>query len=116
MNETLKKFFLWARKFDDNGNRCIDSSRLPVLGINANIEIIRNTGFMLISIGVLLAASSGGWDITNHLLNKPETFFSPPHAGLYAGVAIVVFASILVLHNSRRRYTMASAKYHSMII
>ena len=116
MNETLKKFFLWARKFDDNGNRCIDSSRLPVLGINANIEIIRSTGFMLISIGVLLAASSGGWDITNHLLNKPETFFSPPHAGLYAGVAIVVFASILVLHNSRRSYTMASAKYHSMII
>ena len=116
MNETLKKFFLWARKFDDNGNGSIDSSRLPVLGINANIEIIRSTGFMLISIGVLLAASSGGWDITNHLLNKPETFFSPPHAGLYAGVAIVVFASILVLHNSRRSYTMASAKYHSMII
>ena len=116
MNETLKKFFLWARKFDDNGNGSIDSSRLPVLGINANIEIIRSTGFMLISIGVLLAASSGGWDITNHLLNKPETFFSPPHAGLYAGVAIVVFASILVLHNSRRSYNMASAKYHSMII
>ena len=71
---------------------------------------------MLISIGVLLAASSGGWDITNHLLNKPETFFSPPHAGLYAGVAIVVFASILVLHNSRRNYTMANAKYQSRII
>ena len=71
---------------------------------------------MLISIGVLLAASSGGWDITNHLLNKPETFFSPPHAGLYAGVAIVVFASILVLHNNRRNYTMAKAKYQSMII
>ena len=116
MNETLKKFFLWARKFDDNGNGSIDSSRLPVLGINAKIEIIRSTDFMLISIGVLLAASSGGWDITNHLLNKPETFFSPPHAGLYAGVAIVVFASILVLHNSRRSYTMSSAKYHSMII
>ena len=116
MNETLKKFFLWARKFDDNGNGSIESSRLPVLGINANIEIIRSTGLMLISIGVLLAASSGGWDITNHLLNKPETFFSPPHAGLYAGVAIVVFASILVLHNSLRSYTMASAKYHSMII
>ena len=71
---------------------------------------------MLISIGVLLVASSGGWDITNHLLNKPETFFSPPHAGLYTGVAIVVFASISVLHKTRRSYTMASAKYHSMII
>lgn len=116
MNETFKKFFLWARKFDDDGNGNKDSSRLPVLGINANIKPIRSTGFMLISIGVLLAASSGGWDITNHLLNKPETFFSPPHAGLYAGVAVVVFASILVLLNSRRSYTMASTKYHSTII
>jgi len=116
MNETLKKFFLRARKFDGDGNGSIGSSRLPVLDINANIKIIRITGFMLISIGVLLAASSGGWDITNHLLNKPETFFSPPHAGLYAGVAIVVFASILVLHNSRRNYTMANAKYQSTII
>jgi hypothetical protein len=112
----LKKFFLRARKFDGDGNGSIGSSRLPVLDINANIKIIRITGFMLISIGVLLAASSGGWDITNHLLNKPETFFSPPHAGLYAGVAIVVFASILVLHNSRRNYTMANAKYQSTII
>ena len=116
MNDTLKKFFLRARKFDGDGNGSIGSSRLPVLDINANIKIIRITGFMLISIGVLLAASSGGWDITNHLLNKPETFFSPPHAGLYAGVAIVVFASILVLHNSRRNYTMANAKYQSTII
>ena len=116
MNETLKKFFLRARKYDGDGNGSIGSSRLPVLDINANIKIIRITGFMLISIGVLLAASSGGWDITNHLLNKPETFFSPPHAGLYAGVAIVVFASILVLHNSRRNYTMANAKYQSTII
>ena len=112
----MKKFLLRARKFDGDGNGSIGSSRLPVLDINANIKIIRITGFMLISIGVLLAASSGGWDITNHLLNKPETFFSPPHAGLYAGVAIVVFASILVLHNSRRNYTMANAKYQSRII
>jgi len=84
LNEILKKFFLRARKFDGDGNGSIGSSRLPVLDINANIKIIRITGFMLISIGVLLAASSGGWDITNHLLNKPETFFSPPHTGLYA--------------------------------
>lgn len=113
MNETFKKFFLRARKFDNDGNRDIDSGSHPALGINANIKLIYNIGFMLISIGVLLAASSGGWDITNHLLNKPETFFSPPHAGLYTGVAVVVFASILVLRYSRRSYTMASTGYHS---
>jgi len=55
------------------------------------------TGYILVSLGVLLSASSGSWDITNHLLNKPETFFSPPHAGLYIGVVIVLSGSIMVL-------------------
>jgi hypothetical protein len=40
---------------------------------------------IIVSLGILLTASSGSWDITNHLLNRPETFFSPPHAGLYSG-------------------------------
>ena len=32
-------------------------------------------GCILVSIGILLAESAGSWDITNHLFNKPETFF-----------------------------------------
>ncbi len=64
----------------------------------------------------MLAASSGGWDITNHLLNKPETFFSLPHAGLYTGVAVIVFASIWVSRYSSRDYTVASTRFRSMDI
>lgn len=56
---------------------------------------------MLVSIGVLLAAGGGSWDINNHLLNKPETFLAPPHAVLYAGVGAVVTGSILLLLASR---------------
>lgn len=52
-------------------------------------------GFLLVSIGVLLTASAGGRDITNHLLNKPESFFSPPHAALYTGVGMVILGSIM---------------------
>ena len=37
----------------------------------------------------------GSWDITNHLLNKPETFFSPPHAILYTGVAISLIGIVV---------------------
>jgi hypothetical protein len=58
-------------------------------------------GFIVISVGVLIAASSGSWDITNHLLNKPETFFSAPHAGLYAGVALVIIALVFILRHNR---------------
>ena len=49
---------------------------------------------LVISFGILLTTVSGGWDITNHLLNKPETFFSLPHLLLYSGVTMVLFGTI----------------------
>ena len=52
---------------------------------------------LMISFGILLVTIGGGWDITNHLLNRPETFFSPPHGLLYAGVAIALVGTILTL-------------------
>lgn len=57
---------------------------------------------IVISLGILLTASSGSWDITNHLLNRPETFFSPPHAGLYSGVILVLFGSLMTYRYYRR--------------
>jgi hypothetical protein len=69
--------------------------------LNTNTVLGNRIGFVGISLGVLVAACSGSWDITNHLLNKPETFFSAPHAGLYAGVALVVFALVCVLRFNR---------------
>ena len=52
---------------------------------------------LVISFGILLVTVGGEWDITNHLLNKPETFFSPPHALLYTGVAIALVGTVLML-------------------
>src|SRR5215510_776711 len=57
---------------------------------------------IVISLGILLTASSGSWDITNHLLNRPETFFSPPHAGLYSGVVLVLFGALMTYRYCRR--------------
>jgi hypothetical protein len=51
-------------------------------------EIIFLIGSILTSLGILLVTVGGSWDITNHLLSKPETFFSPPHALMYSGVAV----------------------------
>ena len=52
-------------------------------------------GSILASFGILLVTVGGSWDITNHLLNKPETFFSPPHALMYVGVAISLIGVIV---------------------
>jgi hypothetical protein len=104
MNNAMKRFFLSPfnntsnNNVNNNGKSVTDHSRI----VNANTILGNKIGFVLVSLGVLLAASSGSWDITNHLLNKPESFFSPPHAGLYVGVAIVVFALIWILRYSRK--------------
>ena len=47
-------------------------------------------GCVLISLGILATSSGGSWDISNHLLNKPETFFSIPHLVLYSGIGVAV--------------------------
>jgi hypothetical protein len=53
---------------------------------------------LVVSFGIILVTSGGSWDITNHILNKPETFFAPPHAMLYSGVglALVGFITLFV--------------------
>ncbi len=58
---------------------------------------ILGVGFCIVSFGILIITVGGSWDITNHLLNKPETFFSPPHALLYSGVALALVGVTLTL-------------------
>ena len=53
-------------------------------------------GCALVSIGIFVSAAGGSWDISNHLLNKPETFFSIPHFVLYTGVGVAIFGLVIV--------------------
>lgn len=57
-------------------------------------------GNILVSTGILIVTTGGSWDISNHLLNKPETFFAPPHFVLYSGVMIALSGAILVMKKS----------------
>lgn len=54
-------------------------------------------GNILVSVGILIVTTGGSWDISNHLLNKPETFFAPPHFVLYSGVMVALFGAALVM-------------------
>ena len=62
------------------------------VSLSKNIFVV---GSILASFGILLVTVGGSWDITNHLLNKPETFFSPPHALMYVGVAISLIGTVI---------------------
>ncbi|MFQ5496534.1 MAG: hypothetical protein ACE5DU_01465 [Nitrosopumilus sp.] len=45
--------------------------------------------------GTLLQTWGGSWDITNHQLGEPETFFTPPHGVLYSGVGIGLISAVM---------------------
>lgn len=68
-------------------------------------------GCSLVSIGICVSTSGGSWDITNHLLNKPETFFSAPHAVLYSGIALAMLGSAVMFQDWWR----SSARQHYYI-
>lgn len=74
---------------------------LPISRFKNSIETDPVIPLIIVSLGILLTASSGSWDVTNHLLNRPETFFSPPHAGLYSGVILVLFGSLMTYRYHR---------------
>jgi hypothetical protein len=109
MNNNFKTFF---RKDSSRSTNNITSTIKLILHFNEKAKRNPIAGYILVSLGVLLSASSGSWDITNHLLNKPETFFSPPHAGIYIGVAIVLSGSVMVLSHYYRSSSIISNNDH----
>ncbi|MCJ7637137.1 MAG: hypothetical protein MUO21_06565 [Nitrososphaeraceae archaeon] len=101
----MKKRFYFRRRVSDNHtenqqyNNNNDSTFVASSYFYKRLINRFLVGCVLVSSGILLAESAGSWDITNHLLNKPETFFSPPHVILYSGIGLaLVGATIMFLH------------------
>ena len=42
--------------------------------------------------------SGTSWDVTSHLMNEPETFFTPSHTLLYSGIGLIIIATVLITH------------------
>jgi len=67
-------------------------------------------GTLLINLGILLVTIGGSWDITNHLLNKPETFVSLPHGVMYSGVALSLIGILVSFTGWRKTENNQSFK------
>ncbi len=59
-----------------------------------SIQVLRGILYkyqnLIIVIGLIISFSGGSWDITFHILNQPESFFSYPHTLVYTGILIVI--------------------------
>jgi hypothetical protein len=47
------------------------------------------------SVGSILQIAGGNWDVTSHLLLKPETFFTPSHTIMYGGILLLSISALI---------------------
>ncbi|HJT84758.1 MAG TPA: hypothetical protein VJ697_09775 [Nitrososphaeraceae archaeon] len=50
---------------------------------------------VIATIGSLIQISGTSWDVTSHLMFKPETFFTPSHALLYSGIGLIIISTTI---------------------
>ena len=60
-----------------------------------NYLFIYLSTLVIATIGSLIQISGMSWDVTSHLMFKPETFFTPSHALLYSGIGLIVISTII---------------------
>lgn len=72
------------------------------------------------SVGSILQIVGGNWDVTSHLLLKPETFFTPSHTLLYGGILLLsisaVVAAYILIRNCEIRKDPLSLSFKFLII
>ena len=61
------------------------------------------TTLIIATAGVFLQIGGASWDITSHIMQEPETFFTLSHTVLYTGVGLLTIAagigSVLLINN-----------------
>ena len=67
----------------------------PNLGLSTFAFKFSMVVLIFASVGSLLQISAGNWDVTSHLLLIHESFFTPSHTLLYAGIGILSLSAIM---------------------
>lgn len=75
---------------------------------------------LLATTGAFLQIGGTSWDVTSHLLQRPESFFTPSHAVLYTGVGMLTIAAgiggILLLRYKELRTKSFATAFKLLII
>src|SRR5512132_3660447 len=96
--------------------------------LNNRIDSLIRSHPITVSMAVLIIATVGAfvqtegasWDVTSHLLRRPETFFTSSHIMLYAGVGLLIISAAisahLLLKNKEIRTKSFSTAFKLLII
>ena len=71
------------------------------------------TMLIIATCGSFLQIAGTSWDVTSHIMEEPETFFTPSHTVLYAGVGLLTIAAgtsgfLLIRNNELRGRSFAT--------
>lgn len=71
------------------------------------------TMLIIATCGSFLQIAGTSWDVTSHIMQEPETFFTPSHTVLYTGVGLLTIAAgtsgfLLIRNNELRGRSFAT--------
>jgi hypothetical protein len=70
--------------------------------------------------GSFLQISGTSWDVTSHIMQEPETFFTPSHTVLYTGVGLLTLAAglgvVLLFRNKQLRGKPLATPFKLLIL
>lgn len=71
------------------------------------------TMLIIATCGSFLQIAGTSWDVTSHIMQEPETFFTSPHTVLYVGVGLLTIAAgtsgfLLIKNNELRGRSFAT--------
>ncbi|MGN6709963.1 MAG: hypothetical protein ACTHKF_11545 [Candidatus Nitrosocosmicus sp.] len=49
--------------------------------------------FIISTIGAFIQIEGASWDVTFHLMKRPDTFFTPSHTMIYSGVGLLIISA-----------------------
>jgi hypothetical protein len=77
-----------------------------------NIFSVKNEMNLIVAIlmtatcGSFLQIAGASWDVTSHIMQEPETFFTPSHTVLYTGIGLLTLAAglggVLLLFSNKQ--------------
>jgi hypothetical protein len=76
---------------------------------------ISMTILIIATIGAFIQIVGASWDITFHLMNQPETFFTPPHIMLYSGVGLLIISATVSVMILLRNKEILSKSFSSAL-
>ena len=75
---------------------------------------------VIATAGAFLQIGGASWDITSHIMEEPETFFTPSHTVLYTGVGLLTVAAgiggILLIKNKELKGKSYATAFKLLVI